>query len=50
VVDLDTQKIFDEIQRQHNNGKEVDFIENTIEGGVDFNSTEKYIDHVRSLI
>jgi hypothetical protein len=50
MVDLDTQKIFDEIQRQRDNGKEVDFIENTIEGGVDFNSTERYIGHVRSLI
>lgn len=50
VVELDTQKIFDEIERQHDNGKEIDFIENTIEGGVDFNSTERYINHVRSLI
>ena len=50
VVELDTQRIFDEIQRQYNNGKEVDFIENTVEGGIDFNSTKVFLDRIRELI
>ena len=50
LVDLNTQTIFDEIERQYQNGKEEEFIKYTIEGGIDFTSTQKYIDEVRKLI
>ena len=50
MVDLDPQNIFDEIQRQNDNGKEVDFIENTVEGGLEFNSTKVFVDRIRELI
>ena len=43
VTDLDTQKIFDEIERQYDFGRDDEFIKNTIEGGIDYTSTEKYI-------
>ncbi len=50
LIELNTQSVFDEIQRQYENGKEIDFVEDTIEGGIDFNSTEKYIDCIRRTI
>jgi hypothetical protein len=50
LVDLDTQQIFDEIERQYSSGKEVDFIENVIEGGIDFTSTEKCISGIKSVL
>ena len=50
MVDLNTQKIFDEIERQHNKGRDKKFIRNTIEGGIDFTSTEKYINNIRNII
>ncbi len=50
VVDLDTQKIFDEIERQYNKGRDEKFIRNTIEGGIDFTSTEKYINNIKDIV
>jgi len=50
LVDLDTQTIFDEIQRQYEYGKDIQFITDNIEGGVDFNSTEYFIKAIKELI
>jgi|TARA_R110001592_G_scaffold307676_1_gene581535 hypothetical protein len=50
LVGLDTQKIFNEIERQYNSGKDIEFINNTVEGGVDFNSTEVYINQIRNIL
>ena len=50
LLSLDTQKLFDEIERQHSSDKETEFINYTIEGGLEFNSTEKYINEIRKLI
>ena len=50
LVDLDTQTIFNEIERQHNKGHDVNFIKDTIEGGVDFNSTGKFIKVIKEVI
>ena len=50
LVDLDTQIIFDEVQRQYTNGKEKEFVLNTIKGGIDFSSTEKYVNVIRGLM
>ena len=32
------------------NGKDEKFIETTIEGGLNFNSTERYIEQVRNIV
>jgi len=50
LVDLDTQQIFDEIERQYTSGKEVDFIQNVIEGGIDFTSTKKCIEGIERVL
>lgn len=50
LVDLDTHTIHDEIQRQHDHGKDTQFILDTIEGGIEFNSTEYFIKTVREII
>jgi len=50
LVDLNTQQIFDEVERQYQSEKEFDFIENTIEGGLDFTSTDKCINEIMSIL
>ena len=50
LVDLDTQQIFDEVERQYQSEKESDFIESTIEGGLDFTSTDKCINEIMSVL
>ena len=50
MVDLDTQQIFDEIERQYKSGRDIDFIRDTVEGGDEFNSTEKFLDCVGKII
>tara|TARA_R110002012_G_scaffold211204_1_gene382005 strand:- start:86 stop:730 length:645 start_codon:yes stop_codon:yes gene_type:complete len=50
LVDLDTQQIFDEVERQYQSEKEFDFIESTIEGGLDFTSTDKCINEIMSVL
>lgn len=50
LVDLNTQKIFDEIELQHNTGRNIEFISNTIEGGIDFDSKGKYVNEIGRLL
>ena len=50
LVELNKQTIFNEIQRQTEEGKDYDFINHHIEGGNNFNSTEKYIEEVENII
>jgi len=50
LVDLDTQTIFDEIQRQYDHGKDTQFILDNIEGGIEFNSTEYFIKAITEII
>ena len=50
LVELDTQQIFDEIERQYDKGRDKDFIRNTIEGGLNYNSTEIYINKIRRIL
>ena len=38
------------IEHQFDKGRDVEWIEKTIEGGVEYNSTEKYIEHIRNII
>ena len=47
LVDLNKQEIFDNLQMQINHGKFNKFIEKTIAGGVNFNSSEVYIKHLK---
>ena len=50
LVPLDTQTIFNEIERQYNYGKDKDFIRDTIEGGIDFNSTDKLVNVIKNIM
>ena len=50
LIKLDKQKIFDEIERQYHNGREEEFIEYTIEGGIDYTSTKKYIEAINNIL
>lgn len=50
LVDLDTQVIFNEIQRQYDHGKDIQFILDNVEGGIDFNSTEHFIKAIQEII
>jgi hypothetical protein len=50
LIKLNTQKLFDELQRQFDVGRDDKFINYTIEGGLKFNSSEKYINNVRRLL
>ena len=47
---LETQSVFDEIERQLKDGKDIDFIKDNLEGGLEFNAIKKYIDEVKKLI
>ena len=50
LVDLHTQTIFDEIERQYTQGKDTQFILDNIEGGVEFNSTKYFIESIKEII
>ena len=44
LIELEQNKVLSEVENQLKLGRDIDFIKNTIEGGVNFNSTEKYIE------
>ena len=50
LVDSDKEKIKDKIEEMVENPKDVDFIENTVEGGLEFNSTEIFINKIKKLV
>ena len=50
MTELDKYSVYESIEWQMENGKDGRFIETTIEGGLEFNSTEKYIEKIRSII
>ena len=49
LLPLDTQLIFDEIERQHNVGRDIDFISNVITGGENYNSTEVFVNKLMEI-
>jgi hypothetical protein len=49
-VDLNIDKIVGEIDRQLNSGKDIDFINSVIEGGLDYTSTEKTINSIINIL
>lgn len=50
LVPLEKKKIWKELDEQFEKEKDIKFIENTIEGGVDFNSIDVYVNKVKSII
>ena len=46
LIELEQNKVLSEVENQLKLGRDIDFIKNTIEGGVNFNSTEKYIEKI----
>jgi len=47
---LTSTNIIENISQQFDVGKDEDFIKNTIEGGIDFTSTETYIIEIKKII
>jgi hypothetical protein len=50
LVDLDKQQIFNSIQYQIDHGKFTQFIQNTISGGDTFQSSQKYVNYLKTII
>ena len=50
LVELDKEKIKNKIDEMVENPKDINFINNYIEGGLDFNSTKVFVDRIRELI
>ena len=50
IQPLDIESIMKNIEHQFDKGRDVEWIEKTIEGGVEYNSIEKYIEHIRNII
>ena len=49
-VDNDPIKLREFIEKQNNIGRDIDFINNTLEGGLNFNSVDVYIDRINKII
>ena len=50
LVDLNKKNIFEELKRKIKTKKDVKFIKQTIEGGLNFNSSDIYINNIRRMI
>ena len=50
LVEFDKEKIKNKIDEMVENPKDINFINNYIEGGLDFNSTKVFLDRIRELI
>ena len=50
LTQLDKYRVYETLEWQMEKGKQDRFIETTIEGGLDFNSTDRYIKQVRDII
>ena len=50
LLPLDTQLVFDEIERQHNLGRDNDFISKIITGGDNYNSTEIFVNKLMEIL
>ena len=50
LTQLDKYRVYETLEWQMENGKQKRFIETTIEGGLDFSSTKRYIDEIRNII
>ena len=50
LVDLNKQQIFNSIQYQINHGRFVEYIKNTIAGGENFQSSQKYVNYIKTML
>ena len=50
LVDLNKNIILDAVEKEISLGRDEKFISNTINGGLNFNSTQKYIENIKELI
>tara|TARA_B100000287_G_C20595714_1_gene766062 strand:- start:9 stop:1118 length:1110 start_codon:yes stop_codon:yes gene_type:complete len=50
LIELGKDDILEKVDEQMKLGRDESFIENTIEGGLDFNSTEKYVQNIKRLL
>tara|TARA_Y100000310_G_scaffold325672_1_gene389482 strand:+ start:64 stop:1179 length:1116 start_codon:yes stop_codon:yes gene_type:complete len=50
LIELGEDNILDRVEKEISLGKDEFFIKNTIEGGLDFTSTEKYVKNIMSLL
>tara|TARA_Y100000310_G_scaffold345619_1_gene467381 strand:+ start:577 stop:1704 length:1128 start_codon:yes stop_codon:yes gene_type:complete len=49
-IEEDYKMMVKEFDRQKKEGKEKKFIKNTLTGGIDFSSTQKYVDHISNFL
>jgi len=50
LVDLDKKQIFDSIQYQIDHGRFDDYIQNTIAGGKMFQSSQRYVNYIKTIL
>jgi len=50
LVELNKNTILDSVEKEISLGRDEKFISNTINGGLNFNSTQKYIENIKELI
>jgi hypothetical protein len=50
LVDLDKKQIFDSIQYQLDHGRFDDYIQNTIAGGKTFQSSQHYVNYIKTIL
>jgi len=50
LLDIDSGLISDELDRQFSNGRDEDFISRTLDGGIDFNSSNIYMNKIREIL
>ena len=50
LIELGKDNVLDRVEKEISLGRDESFIENTIEGGLDFTSTEKYVQNIKRLL
>jgi hypothetical protein len=50
LIELDKDNVLDRVEKEISLGRDESFIKNTIEGGLDFTSTEKYVQNIKGLL
>ena len=50
LLPLDTQMIFDEVERQYNIGRDNEFISQIVKGGDKYNSTEIFVNKLMGIL
>jgi len=50
LVDLNKQQIFNSIQYQIKHGRFVEYVKNTIAGGENFQSSQKYVNYIKTML